>query len=1130
VTPLRGSVTDAHGRVRTHLVHRAYVAGTLWGTAAAAVVLLIAWLVAGSDGWSPGSAGPLVLDGLALLLIVAIALAVRRAVTRWLGSRAVASSMEKAVGLPSGTVVGSLELSETLPHGVSPGLAARAEQAIAEKLRGDNARLAGPLGARAHLGLVRGAQGLAVLAVGLVILGVASPERTRLAWAGLSSPIEVLSVPELPHLQVEPGDVDVLRGSTLNVDVTAVGRSEVTLSWRFAGDLDRQETAPVTGGRSTFTVPSVSSPVRYWATAPDGARSETFVITPVDPLFVSDLTVAVTFPRHTGRIPEEYRGDVPPLRLPLGTLVEIEGRASRPLGVATLSLRDADVEVDLLVEEDRFTRSWYPGRSGVYDWVFLDAGGAPAETAPLPLELALLPDSAPRIDIVHPGVDTVLALSMKQPLAIQAADDYGVSHVELIAYKVNAFGERSEPVVDRLDLGGIHAALARPILDVSEWGLLPGDTVRYRARATDNAPRPQTAETREYVLRMPGATELSRDAQRQLDAATDELERLAREAERVNEEARELERRANATEGQGEQRQGAEAEEQARAGFEEREQFQRALEQQESLGSEVDSLRAELRELAESLDDAGMADPELSEDLEELQRLLDELMTPEMRESLQQMADSLENSTQQEIDQALEDLTAQQEEFRRRLEESLEQFRRAAVEQDFRATTSEAEELAQQESAMADAMEEGTDPELRAEQQEDLRDRAEELEQRMETLEERLERLGEEEASQQVQQARQQAQQSQQAMQQAAQQTRQGDMQSGAQQAQAAAEQMQEAASELSEAQQQMAQQMADQRQEAFQQASSDALALARQQAEIREGMRGATPQEMADLRGDQAAVQQGIRNMAENLSESTGGSGQGEDRALMERMGEAMRAAQRTLDSMEEQRNGSPSPRTSSEGALKSLNEVALMAMAAGGQGGQGEGSGDAQQQTSEALEALAQQQGSLMNQTGSLVPMQLGEQAQQRQLQEISQEQQQVADDLSEMSQNPDQEGDVLGDLEALAQEAEALAQMLAQGRLDPETLRRQERLFHRLLDAGRTLQRDEESDERESETAGDFERATVLPLSLEALDAFRYALPDAAALSRLPPAQRHLVIDYFERLNRERPRGQNPGGNDR
>jgi hypothetical protein len=139
-------------------------------------------------------------------------------------------------------------------------------------------------------------------------------------------------------------------------------------------------------------------------------------------------------------------------------------------------------------------------------------------------------------------------------------------------------------------------------------------------------------------------------------------------------------------------------------------------------------------------------------------------------------------------------------------------------------------------------------------------------------------------------------------------------------------------------------------------------------------------------------------------------------------------------------------------------------------------------------------------------------------------------VAHELGELSDRPDSEGETLGDLDALAAEAAALAAMLAQGRLDPETLRRQERLFHRLLDAGRSLERDERSDERESQTAGDFERATVLPLTLEALDTFRYGLPDGEVLRNLPPAQRQLVIDYFERLNRERPRGDVPGGGNR
>jgi hypothetical protein len=122
--------------------------------------------------------------------------------------------------------------------------------------------------------------------------------------------------------------------------------------------------------------------------------------------------------------------------------------------------------------------------------------------------------------------------------------------------------------------------------------------------------------------------------------------------------------------------------------------------------------------------------------------------------------------------------------------------------------------------------------------------------------------------------------------------------------------------------------------------------------------------------------------------------------------------------------------------------------------------------------------------------------------------------------MAGNPDSER-MLGDLSALEQEARQIAESLAGGRLDPETRRRQERLFHRLLDAGRTLeQEDEMSDEREARSAGAVEARDVRPLSAEAVGAIRYQLPGAAILQQLGPAERQLVIQYFERLNRETP----------
>jgi flagellar motor protein MotB len=145
----------------------------------------------------------------------------------------------------------------------------------------------------------------------------------------------------------------------------------------------------------------------------------------------------------------------------------------------------------------------------------------------------------------------------------------------------------------------------------------------------------------------------------------------------------------------------------------------------------------------------------------------------------------------------------------------------------------------------------------------------------------------------------------------------------------------------------------------------------------------------------------------------------------------------------------------------------------------------------------------------------MQLGEQAMAQQLQEMAQGQESIASDLGDLADDPGSE-EALGDLEELAVQAAMLAEQMAQGRLTPEMVREQERLFHRLLDAGRSLEREEFSNDRESEVAGVFDREGVVPLTPDQLGALRFELPSAEQLQRLSPAVRQLVLQYFERLN--------------
>ena len=1081
-----------------------------WCGAAVLALLLVAVVVVDGGGWRAGSPGPLLIVTLIAAVVPAGIWVWRRLGRHWCAEHRVTRAMDGIAGLDEGAVLGGLELSRAAPPGTSPGLRDLALEQVGSRLDGDSKTLAGPLGQGVGRRVRRGATAfLAALPAALLVLALA-PSRTFSAWGGLLNPLAVLVEPTLPPVTVEPGTIEVSRGAVVEVTAHAPLRDSVTLRWDVTGQVTREETVTLAEGAGRATLPPVSAETRYWIEAPDGAASDVHILTPVNPLFVNEYTVEVTHPPHTGLPPGEYQNEVPELAIPAGTHLRVRGQGSRAIGAGTLLDEEGRTVLDLETRGASFEGSWVPSRSGTYAWRFSDAAGGEAAAAPGPLVIEVVPDLPPQVGIVYPGVDTIMPVDLRQPLVIHAADDYGIERVEIVVRRISAFGEAGEPIVHRVELGGLAGAIVRPVLDVSTWMLTPGDTIRYLARAVDNNPAPRVRETVEYALWVGGATELERAAEEELTKAAEGMEELAEEARRAEEEARDLQARSEA-EGSRDGR-----EDQAR--FEDREEIASALERQEEMMAAVDSLQRELSELRDALRDAGLADPELQERIGELEKLLDQAVPEEGQEELNDLAEQLSEMDPDELAAALEQMAEDQERLRQRLEDSLEQFRDAAIEQDFRATGQEAEELAEEQEILAKAMLEGGEEALRAEQQEALEARAEDLQQQLEELQQRVQEAGEEQASAGVQEARHQLSQARQQMQQAAQMAQQGQQQSAGQQAQQAAGDLSEVAQQLNQAQMQMQMQQMEAIQAALGQTAADALALARRQTELRGEMHGASPDELAALRGDEAAIAQGLRNLAENYAEDTEMAAPGA-RDLLTAVGKAMEQLDGTIAAMENPRTQGPSPAAAAEQVVRTLNEVAQMAMTSGQQQGQPQGAASASEQMMQQLQQLAERQGEIMQDASALTPMRLGQETLREQVEEVAERQEEVAEELGEMTEEGAQEGDPLGDLSALAEEARSLAEALAGGRLDPEVLRRQERLFHRLLDAGRTLERDEESEEREAEQPGAFTREGVSALGAGDLNVLRYALPGAAALQALPPAQRALVVRYFERLNRSR-----------
>lgn len=1116
MNPVARELVGRVGEVREHLVRRAAAGAVLWGGAVLALLVVVAWVFVPAGGFRQGSNTPALLD-LAFLVLVGSLIGWFRAMARRRFDEVpLASAMERASGMRTGVLRGALELSRATPQGVSTSLVGRAVSAVLDDLEGRQTdALAGTLGEGVDLWIRRGRAAAIGLTVLVVILSVAAPGRARAALAGLGSPLSTAADPVLPPLVVQPGDIEVMRGSDVVLEISAAGRLRVELAYQAAGDVARTEGLTVEQGRATHTFRTVAANIEYRVRDEDGRSTATYEIVPVDPLFVSDLVVSVTYPPHTGLPADEYRGDPPPLRIPAGSTVFFEGSTSRPLSSVALLDSVGTRALEFGVAGSTFEARWTPGADGVFAWDFRDVRGGAAEIEPDPLEVTVVPDQLPAIGIPVPGRDTIMPLNLRQPLVLEAADDYGLMRVELVAYRVTSFGERMAPVSQGFQVGGQRGIIARPLLNLSSWGLLPGDTVRYFARAIDNSPAGQVSTSPEYVLRMPEAAELRREAEERFESTAERLEELAAEAARQAEENREA-----ALESAAQREQADEAMTES-AEFEQLEELRRALEEQQAMSEQVDSLRAEMEAMERLLEEAGQADPELRRQMEELQELLAQMTGDELEQRMDELSEALERENVDQANQSLDEMAAQQEEFRERLEEALERFRRAALEQDFRATTSEVEELARQEKAVADALTEDDQPELRAQQQEELARQAEQLEERMESLEERLAELGEQEASEGVREARERAREAREQIQQSSERAERGETQEAGEQAQEAAEQMQEAAQEMQEAMQQMAQQQMQAQQDALMRTADDALALARRQGELQERMQVASQDQLVAMRAEQQSLLQGVQNVAENLQVASEGA-MGANRELSAQMGLAMESLQNTIEAMEGRRGSAPTPAAMADQAIGDLNQLALMAIAGAEQmGQQGEGEGS-EQQMAEQLEQLAQQQGELMNQSTQLMPMQLGQQTMQQQLEQMQQGQESVASELGDLADEPGSE-ESLGDLEELAREAMAIAQELAQGRLEPETIERQERLFHRLLDAGRSLEREEFSEERESEEPGDFERGQVLSLTAEQMGVMTFEVTDSERLQRLSPGVRALVLEYFERLNRARP----PGG---
>jgi len=278
-----------------------------------------------------------------------------------------------------------------------------------------------------------------------------------------------------------------------------------------------------------------------------------------------------------------------------------------------------------------------------------------------------------------------------------------------------------------------------------------------------------------------------------------------------------------------------------------------------------------------------------------------------------------------------------------------------------------------------------------------------------------------------------------------------------------------------------------------------------------------ARQQANADLRGMQSALQQRVQAAQERLAD------EGRRTTLVSPRSQAMmeRARQRSAQASRESAEGR---RGQAEQAMREAADAlrhAAAQLTRDRERATGSQSATGMPELLQELQRLGQRQGGLNNQMQSLLQLaqqQAGAQgmdaATQETVRQLARSQREIARQLDGVA-----DADPTGRVQELSRDARALAMALDQGAVDPATTARQERLLRRMLDAGRSLEQDQndESARREARAARVTERHAPTGEAMGP-PAERYRVPAWEELRGLSAEDRRLVIEYFRRLNAE------------
>ena len=782
-----------------------------------------------------------------------------------------------------------------------------------------------------------------------------------------------------------------------------------------------------------------------------------------------------------------------------GTEIEVSGISNDSLKKASLVFDDSTFSL-LKVDGRKFKGNFNIYSSKAFTLNLVSSRGLKNADKPL-FHIFTLEDEFPSIEILYPGEDINLPQELMLKLVLDVRDDYGISRVQLVWQKDRE--KHTEEIGRNFKDSELTLEFSWNLMSLS---IFPGDTIKYYVRAYDNdvISGPKMTKSKIYEIRFPTATEIYREIASEGERAQESFETQSDQMERAKQGLLELEKSLKETK---------------KLSWEEKEKAREILKREKELIESVEKTRKEMENIAEKINNAFLSNPDIKERLLEIERLMKEIETEEIKKSIEELKKSLANLDRKAMLKSMEKMLASQEEIKKTLERTIEMLKRIAQEEKYKRIVDAAKELESKQIEINKKMEEKSASKLG-----NMKAMEEKIQEELSGLEKEMGELAKElgksdsTAKNALENAEEMAKEVSKGLQKTEQAMKQGNKSMSRSLGSKAQNSLSKMSNTLSAGLSSMMGERSEEVARMLNAIIDDVILL----SERSENVMKASQERKVDtdnLLSYSAAIRSGIERTLVNIEEL-----KSKNPFVPPIVSDELLRGISNIASVMRYIEGNNTTFLSryAKSAMQALNNAALVLIES--KENMSSSSSGSMAQLMQQLQSLSSGQMQVNQGTQSLIPLDLSSGSisgeSERQLQRLSELQGSLAQRLKQVEEGIEKEGgNVLGDLGKIADEMEDIAKKLGNYNVDRQLVERQERILSRMLDAERSVHKREFSNKRVAERPGEYERREPGSLSLKKEEKEGIKKDILKELKQKYPSEyKDFIRAYFDKLLKE------------